>query len=182
MSNRVGAHLRFVGDYVRSNLLVALEYRASFASQILGMAINDGMWLTFWWIYFTRFQVLQGGWQIMDVLAMWAIAATGFGLCVGFFGNTVRLAQIIYQGELDYYLALPKNVLLHVLVSNMNVTGWGDFLFGTGVFIVFLHPSPERIVLFLFLAVCSGTVFLAFNILWQSLSFWLGNAEGLATQ
>src|SRR3954447_17393538 len=113
---------------------------------------------------------------------MWAISATGVGLCVGFFGNTVRLAQIIYQGELDYYLALPKNVLLHVLVSNMNVTGWGDLLFGTGVFIVFLHPSPERIVLFLFLAVCSGTVFLAFNILWQSLSFWLGNAEGLASQ
>src|SRR5690349_1553144 len=81
MSNRIGAHLRFVGDYVRSNLLVALEYRASFASQILGMAINDGMWLTFWWIYFTRFQILQGGWQIDDVLAMWAIAATGFGLC-----------------------------------------------------------------------------------------------------
>jgi ABC-2 type transport system permease protein len=25
-------------------------------------------------------------------------------------------------------------------------------------------------------------IFLAFNILWQSLSFWLGNAEGLATQ
>ena len=27
-----------------------------------------------------------------------------------------------------------------------------------------------------------GAVFLAFNITWQSLAFWLGNAEGLASQ
>jgi ABC-2 type transport system permease protein len=182
MMNRFAAHVRFFGDYARSNFLVALEYRASFVTQVLGMLINDTMWVTFWWIYFSRFPILQGGWRLEDVLAMWAVSATGFGLCVGFFGNCVRLAQIIYQGELDYYLALPKNVLLHVLVSRMDLTGWGDLLFGTSVFILFLRPSPDRIVLFLGLALCSGLVFLAFNILWQSLSFWLGNAEGLATQ
>ena len=42
--------------------------------------------------------------------------------------------------------------------------------------------TGRAIVLFLTLTVCSGVLFLAFNILWQSLSFWLGNAEGLATQ
>src|SRR5215204_3080359 len=115
--NRLAAHGRFFGDYARSNLLVALEYRASFAMQVLGMLLNDTMWVVFWWIYFSRFPVLGGGWQLEDVLAMWAVSATGFGLCVGFFGNCTRLAQIINQGELDYYLALPKNVLLHVLVS-----------------------------------------------------------------
>jgi ABC-2 type transport system permease protein len=178
----IRVHARFWWDYVIANFLMALEYRASFVSQVLGMVLNDAMWVTFWWIYFTRFQVLQGGYSIEDVLGLWAVVAVAFGLCAGFFGNVLNIAEFISQGKLDYYLTLPKNVLLHVLVTRMDITGLGDLLFGTGVFIIFLRPSPERIALFLFLAVCAGVLFLAFNILWQSLAFWLGNAEGLASQ
>jgi ABC-2 type transport system permease protein len=175
-------HVRFVVDYVKANFLIALEYRASFLGQILSMMLNDAMWVAFWWIYFTRFQVLQGGWQIEDVLALWAVTAVAVAFAMGFFGNSLRIAEIISQGGLDYYLVLPKNVLLHVLVSRMDVTGWGDLLFGTGVFVFFLHPTPERTVLFVAMAICGAAVFLAFNIFWQSLAFWLGNAEGLAFQ
>jgi ABC-2 type transport system permease protein len=182
MLHRILAHARFFGHYVQANFLIALEYRATFITQILGMMLNDAMWVTFWWIYFARFQVLGGGWSITDVLALWAITAVGIGICTACCGNALRLAGMISLGDLDYYLALPKNVLLHVLVSRMDVTAWGDVLFGMGVFVLFLHPSPDRIVLFLTLALCGAVIFLAFNILWQSLSFWLGNAEGLATQ
>jgi ABC-2 type transport system permease protein len=182
MLHRIRAHARIFGPYVQANMLIALEYRATFISQVVGMALNDGMWVAFWWIYFTRFPVLSGGWGIADVLGLWAVAAVGFGICTACCGNVLRLASMISLGDLDYYLALPKNVLMHVLVSRMDVTAWGDVLFGLGVFVLFLRPSPERIVLFLTLALCGAVIFLAFNILWQSLSFWLGNAEGLATQ
>jgi ABC-2 type transport system permease protein len=175
-------HLRFVLDYVKANFLIALEYRASFFGQIISMMLNDAMWVGFWWIYFTRFQVLQGGWSINDVLGLWAVTGVAFALAVGFFGNVLRIAEIISQGGLDYYLVLPKNVLLHVLVSRMDISGWGDLLFGTGVFVVFLQPTPDRILLFVAMAICAAAVFLAFNIFWQSLAFWLGNAEGLASQ
>jgi ABC-2 type transport system permease protein len=174
--------MRFWWDYVIANFLMALEYRASFFSQVLGMVLNDAMWVTFWWIYFTRFQVLQGGYAMEDVVGLWAVVAVGFGLCAGFFGNVLNIAEFISQGKLDYYLTLPKNVLLHVLVTRMEITGIGDLLFGTGLFIIFLRPEPERIGLFLLLAACAGTIFLGFNIAWQSLAFWLGNAEGLASQ
>src|ERR1041385_2496030 len=122
----IRSYLRFIGDYVRANLLVALEYRVSFFSQIFSMIINDSMWVTFWWIYFTRFQVLGGGWHVEDVLALWALAAVAIGAIAGLFGNMLYIAEIVSQGKLDYYLALPKNVLLHVLVSRMDVTAWGD--------------------------------------------------------
>jgi viologen exporter family transport system permease protein len=175
-------HFRFVLDYVKANFLIALEYRASFFGQVISMMLNDAMWVGFWWIYFTRFQVLQGGWRIEDVLALWAVTAVAFAFSVGFFGNSLRIAEIVSQGGLDYYLVLPKNVLLHVLVSRMDISAWGDLLFGTGVFVVFLQPTPDRILLFLAMSVCGAAVFLAFNIFWQSLAFWLGNAEGLASQ
>ena len=182
MVHTIRTHTRFVWDYMVANLLVALEYRASFITQLIGMLLNDSMWVTFWWIYFTRFQVLQGGYGMEDVLGLWAVVAVGFGLCCGLFGNVLSMAEVISQGKLDYYLTLPKNVLLHVLVSRMDVTAWGDLIFGTGVFVIFLRPGPERIALFLLMAICAAIVFLAFNIVWQSLSFWLGNAEGLAAQ
>ena len=182
MAHAIHSHIRFLRDYVAANFLAALEYRASFITQILSMIINDAMWVTFWWIYFTRFQVLQGGWRVEDVLALWAVVAVAFGICMALFGNALNMAEIISQGKLDYYLALPKNVLLHVLVSRMDTTAWGDLLFGTGLFILFLQPGPERVALFLMLALCAAVIFLAFNIFWQSLAFWLGNTEGLAAQ
>ena len=178
----IRSHIRFFGDYVRANFLIALEYRVTFFSQVFGMALNDAMWVVFWWIYFTRFNVLGEGYRMEDVLGLWATAAVAFGFSVGFFGNSLRLAQMISQGELDYYLALPKNVLMHVLVSRMEINGWGDVIFGTGLFVFFLHPSLERVVLFAGLALCAGVVFLSATIVWQSLAFWLGNAEGLAAQ
>jgi ABC-2 type transport system permease protein len=182
MAHTIRSHIRFIGDYIKSNFLIALEYRVSFLTQVFGMLINDAMWVAFWWIYFTKFQVLGEGWAMQDVLGLWAVAGVAFGWSMGLFGNTLRLAAMIAQGDLDYYLALPKNVLLHVLVSRMEITAWGDVLFGTGIFIFFLHPSPDRILLFLGLAFIAGIVFLSASLVWQSLAFWLGNAEGLATQ
>jgi ABC-2 type transport system permease protein len=180
-ATRFAAHLRFFGDAARVNLQIALEYRASFISQVFGMLLNDTMWIVFWVLFFERFPVIRG-WHIADVMTIWAITGAGFGLALGFFGNAVQLARIIAQGELDYYLGLPKNVLLHVLVSKMDMPALGDILFGFGIFAVFLHPSPERIVLFFALAVCGAAVFLGFLIIVGSLAFWIGNSDGLTQQ
>jgi ABC-2 type transport system permease protein len=178
---RLAAHARFFLDAVKLNLQITLEYRGPFISQVFGMLLNDVMWVTFWVLYFGRFPVLNG-WRIEDVLTIWAITGAGFGLGMGFFGNVQQLPRIIAQGELDYYLALPKNVLLHVLISKMDLPALGDILFGFGLFAAFLHPTPERILLFVVLALCGAMVFLGFFIVLGSLAFWMGNTEGLAMQ
>lgn len=45
-----------------------------------------------------------------------------------------RLAGVITSGALDSYLTLPKNVLLHVLISATSASGWGDLAFGLVAF------------------------------------------------
>jgi ABC-2 type transport system permease protein len=179
--SRLLAHAGFFVDAVRTNLLIALEYRVSLFSQVFGMLLNDTMWIVFWALFFQRFPVIPN-WTIQDVLTMWALTGAGFGLSMGFFGNVNQLARIIAQGELDYYLALPKNVLLHVLVSRMDLPALGDILFSGGLFVLFLRPTPERIVLFIVLGLCAAAIFLGFYISVGSLAFWLGNAEGLTLQ
>jgi len=177
----IGAHARFVLDATRINLQIALEYRASFVSQVFGMLLNDIMWIVFWVLFFQRFPIIRG-WGIADVMTLWAITAAGFGLALGTCGNATQLARIISQGELDYYLGLPKNVLVHLLVSRMDLSALGDVLFGFGLFAGFLHPTPDRLALFVVLAICGAGVFIAFMIVLGSLSFWIGSSEGLTQQ
>ncbi len=173
--------LAFLGAYVRVNLAAAMEYRASFLTQCLGMMLNDAIMFVFWWLYFERFPAVRG-WELRDVVMLWAVVATSFGLAVTLFGNGSRLAALIVQGQLDYYLALPRNVLLHVLVSRMSLPGWGDVAFGLAAFLLAGRLDPATIALFLVLVGASMAVFLAFQVLAGSLAFFIGNAETAASQ
>lgn len=176
-----GRTLGFVWAYLKANLAMELEYRAAFLAQVLSMAINDGMWVAFWVLYFARFPVVAG-WGRTDVLALWAIVATGYGIATGLFGNALRLSRIIYTGGLDVYLTQPKNVLLHVLVSRTSASAWGDVLFGLVVFAWLGDPTPARIGLFALGSALVGVILIGFVVALQSLAFFIGNAETTASQ
>src|SRR6266487_6829265 len=76
MLARVRNYLGLVVAYTRLNLNSQLEYRGAFLSQVVAMFLNDSVWVVFWVLFFTRFPVLRG-WDVNDVLTVWAIAASG---------------------------------------------------------------------------------------------------------
>jgi ABC-2 type transport system permease protein len=171
----------FVATYVRLNLQAALEYRVSFWAQVFAMALNDAMWVAFWGLFFARFPVVRG-YEFRDVVMLWSFGAFSFGLATGLFGGCWRYATQVTQGALDFYLVLPKPVLLHVIVSRMSVSAWGDTLFGLGCFVVLARPSWGELGLFLLLSVLGAVFFVSYAVLVNAASFWLGNAEGLSDQ
>ncbi len=175
------ATLRLVGAYLKANLAMEMEYRAAFLAQVLSMAINDGMWVAFWVLYFARFPVVEG-WGRADVLALWAMVAAGYGVAHGLFGNALRLSQIIYTGGLDVYLTQPPNVLLHVLVSRTMASAWGDVLFGAVVFAWLCEPTLARVGLFVVGSLLIAVILSSFLVIAQSLAFFVGNAEATASQ
>jgi ABC-2 type transport system permease protein len=177
----VCSDVRFGAAVVRHNLSAAMEYRASFVTQIVAMVVNDMFWLTFWAMYFQTFPVMRG-WDFQDVVMLWAIGAGGYGLAAGVFGNKMNLAGMIARGDLDYYLALPRNVLLHAIVGRMVVSGWGDVIFSLGAYCMFVHPSAEHLMLFVLLMGLSAIVITSFDVLVESLAFFIGGAEGLGAQ
>lgn len=172
---------RFIWGYVLANAQGALEYRLSFASQVFAMLLNDVIWLIFWLAYFTRFP-LVAGWGRTEVVTLWALSATAFGIATTICGNATRLATIIARGQLDVYLPLPKPVLLHVLISTMSLSAPGDILFGLGTYVAIIQPSAARLGLFVLCTITGAVLVVAFIVLTQSLAFWLGNAEGLGAQ
>jgi ABC-2 type transport system permease protein len=172
---------RLMLGYVRHNLMSAMAYRGAFILQVVGMILNDVVLLFFWWILFTRIPTLRG-WSMVEVMMLYALVAFAFGVANIVCGNAFFVARAVARGELDYYLALPADPLLHFLVSRMSLSAWGDLLFGL---LVFLVVDPQRwlhLPLFLLLGACAALIFVAFAVLVGSLAFWVGNAENLAAQ
>ena len=139
----------FVIAYLRHNLMSAMAYRGAFLMQIVGMMLNNAIFLFFWWVLFERIPIIRG-WDLQQVLLLFAVVAFGFGLATAVFGNTMRVARIIAQGELDYYLALPVDPLLHLLVSRTTLSAWGDLLFGLGLFLVVIPGAIIKLPLQLY--------------------------------
>jgi len=173
--------LRLVWGYVRHNLMSAMAYRGAFLLQVFGMMLNNLMLLFFWTLLFDKFPTLHG-WTLQGVVLLYGVVALGFGLAVVVCGNATQLAKIVASGDLDYYLALPADPLVHVLVSRMNLSGWGDMLFGVLVYLVALPERWANLPLFLLLGVLSGLILVAFNVIMGSLAFWLGQAQDLSFQ
>ncbi|MBI3740865.1 MAG: ABC-2 family transporter protein [Chloroflexi bacterium] len=165
----------------RANLIAAMEFRVAFLSQVIGMMLNNALYFLFWIIFFDRFQNVRG-WGLNEMFILFGIVAVGYGAGVFLFGNVMQLADVIATGKLDYYLSLPRPVLLHVLASRSLSSGLGDFTYGILSLLVAGVASPDAIARIILGAIFSMIVFLAFMTLINSLGFWMGNATMLAFQ
>src|SRR5688572_14568143 len=145
------------------------------------MALNDLMWVVFWAIFFTRFPEVRG-YDLRDVLTVWAVAALGFGVATGIFGNCTRYAPLVAEGRLDFYLLLPRPPLFHLLISHMSISAWGDALFGLALYVAVVRPGPGELVAFLVVSLAAGAIIAAHATLANALAFWLGQADGIAQQ
>ena len=177
-------HIAFVLALWKTNLLSAMEYRVSFLTQMAGMMLNNAIYFVFWIIFFARFEEVNG-WDLVDMLFLFGVVATGFGVGTYLFGNAVRLSLLIASGQMDYYLSLPRPVLLHALASRSNASSAGDCAYGLLSFgaAVYFAGAFDILMLLRFGLGCLAavTVLISFLVLVQSLTFWIGNTNLLTS-
>lgn len=171
--------LAFLLALWKTNLLSAMEYRVSFLLQMGGMMLNNAFYFVFWIIFFERFEQVKG-WGLVDMLFLFGVVAVGFGAGTFLFGNALHLSRIIAGGLLDYYLSLPKPVLLHVLASRSIASAAGDFAYGLLSFAAAVIVSGEfsgpMLLRFVLGCLAAMAVSVSFLVTVQSLAFWIGNA------
>jgi ABC-2 type transport system permease protein len=165
--------LKFLLSLWKTDLAGLMEYRAAFISQSIGMMLNDGVYFMVWIIFFDRFKDVRG-WGLTNMFVVFGVSASAFGLAGMLFGNAFNLADIIAGGRLDYYLSLPRPVLLHLLASRSVPSGMGDFLYGFVSYAVSGQFSWYGLLRFVLALLLATTVFVAFLVIVQSLAFWLG--------
>ena len=172
-------HFKFLFALWKANLQAAMEFRSSFLTQVVFMIINNFAYFMFWFLYFEKFKNVQG-WTINDMMLLFGIAATAWGLAAYFFGHFTTLGEVIANGRLDYYLSLPKPVLLHVLASKSLGSGMGDVIYGIGSFMLSGYLSWDGFLRYVFGVLAGVCIFISFLTIIQSLSFWLGNTVALS--
>jgi ABC-2 type transport system permease protein len=165
--------LKFLLAVWKSNLLSAMEYRVSFLMQVFGMMLNNFMYFAIWIIFFNRFNNVRG-WGVNDMYVTFGILASAFGLVSLLFGNAFNLSDIIAKGRLDYYLSMPRPVLLHTIASRLIASGMGDFTYGFISYAFSGYLTWAGFLRFMLATLLAATVFAAFLILVQSFAFWVG--------
>jgi ABC-2 type transport system permease protein len=178
-NSRLSAYARFLGTSFAVNVQAVVEYRANFLVQVFGMMLNNAAFAFFWAILIDKVGNV-GGYGFEDVMLIWALVSTSFGLAHVVFGNVRSLGQIVQKGELDLYLLQPKDVLLNVLCSRTLVSAWGDFLYGYLVLALIPGVSFGSFLLFSLFALSGAIIFAAPFAAAESLCFFLGDASGLS--
>ena len=171
--------LKFLIAIWKTNLQSAMEYRAAFLTQVIGMIVNNFIYFAIWIIFFNKFKDVRG-WGVNDMYLTFGVLASSFGLVSLLFGNTFTLSDIIAKGRLDYYLSLPRPVLLHTVASRTIASGMGDFLYGFISYGLSGYFTWDGLVRFVLAALLAATVFGAFLILTQSLAFWFGSMSNFS--
>lgn len=165
--------MKFLFAVWKANLQSAMEYRAAFLTQVIGMMLNNFMYFAIWIVFFQRFDNVNG-WGINDMWITFGVLASAFGLVSLLFGNAFNLGDIIIKGRLDYYLSMPRPVLLHAVASRMIGSGMGDFTYGFISYALSGLFSWDGLARFILATLFAAVVFASFLILVQSLAFWLG--------
>ncbi len=179
---RVGAELSFLRALMAVNLSSAMEYRASFLTQIVFMFINNGIYFIFWLLFFDQFGAVRG-YDISDIYLLFAVVAFSYGIGAMFAGNTgANLAYLVAQGRLDYYLVLPRNLLIHVIFSRMQVSAIGDVSFGLIAFFFAARLQLMDWLLFIAVSIPAALIFIGFGTIAGSLAFYMGNAQYASQQ
>ena len=171
--------VKFLLAVWQANLQSIMEYRVAFLTQMIGMMLNDFMYFAIWIIFFQRFKDVNG-WGVGDMYITYGILASAFGLVALLFGNAFTLSDIINNGRLDYYLSLPRPVLLHAIASRTIASGMGDFSYGFLSYALSGQFSWDGLLRFVLAMLLAATVFVSFLILVQSLAFWMGVISNLS--
>jgi len=177
----VGKYISLTWEMAKSSILSAMEYRASFIMQVVGMVINDLALIGVWVIFFQRFPAING-WGLSDMMVLFAVGTVNFALVMIFARGAMDLAKTITRGELDHFFAFPQNILWHATATKTDISAIGDLLFGIGIFFFSDHITIEKIALFGLLSVVSAIVFYSFMVVAQSIAFYVGNFEEAAEQ
>lgn len=177
---RVIQNLKYLWMCVQYNVKESISNKKSFVIQTIAMFINNFVFILFWQILFNNKGGSINGINIQDILYLWSIPTMGYGIAFFCFGGLQTLCKDIVEGNLDIYLAKPKNSLISVLTSRSILSAMGDFIFGVVCGAIAVNFNPLKILVVFILGLISGILTVSILTCVRLLGFWLGDISGAA--
>ena len=163
---------------IKYNIMRQMTNKVTFKTNIVFMILNNASFIIQWIILFSIKDEI-GGYTIKEVILLWGLAASVFGLSHLLFNKAFELSDLIINGKLDTFLVQPKNVFLSVISSDTSISAIGDLIYGC-VCLVLYGITVKNIVLFITFTITVTIILTAFTSIVGSLSFWLVKGDILA--
>jgi ABC-2 type transport system permease protein len=169
---------------VAARLRGQFAYRASFAIEVAAQAVVQATELAAIAILFSHVDAL-GGFSASEVVLVYAIAATGFGLADVTAGQLNELPNYIRTGTFDVILMRPLGTLPQMMVADIRLKRLGRTLFGLGaLFYALAHNdiawSPAKVALVVAAPIAGAVIFGSVWVVACALNFWLVEGQELA--
>jgi ABC-2 type transport system permease protein len=160
---------------IKYSVMRELLNRVTFISNVVFMMLNNASMIIQWLVLFSLKENM-GGYTFKEVLLLWGMASSTFGLSRFFFYKAFKLSSVINSGKLDSYIVQPKNVLISIITSDISVSALGDILYGY-IMLIFYGLSIKSVLLFTYFIITGGVIITCISIILNSLSFWFGNTD-----
>lgn len=160
---------------IKYALMRELLNKVTFISNIIFMILNNSCMIVEWIVLYSIRDNI-GGYSFRQILLLWGLAAGVYGVAHFFFKKAFNLSETINSGKLDVFLVQPKNVLLSIISSDIEVSALGDMLFALIIFVI-SGFSVKGLLLFVLFSITGGLMLVALAVILHSLSFWFSNTE-----
>ena len=160
---------------IKYSLMREMLNKVTFVSNIVFMLLNNASFIIQWLVLFTLKDSF-GGYELKEVLLLWGMAASTYGVSRFFFSSSFKLSDTITNGKLDAFLVLPKDVLLSVITTEITVSAIGDMIYGYIMLIIY-GITIKNFLTFTILSICGGLILTSISIIFSSLSFYITKAD-----
>lgn len=163
---------------VKYNIMKQMTNKVTFITNIVFMILNNASFIVQWIILFNLKNEI-GGYTIREVVLLWGIAASTYGIAHIVFCKVFDIPELIINGKLDTFLVQPKNVFLGVLTSDTKISAIGDLIYGY-ICLAIYGITIKNFILFTIFSITGAIIITAFSSIVGSLAFWIVKADILA--
>ena len=167
-----------------SRIRSQLAYRTSFVLDVVAQVIGQSIELIAILVVFTQVSSL-GGFDRDEVVLMYGLAATAFGLADLAVGQVEELPEYIRTGELDVLLLRPLGTLAQLLSADVALKRLGRVAVGLAVLAYALAGAgiswtPARVLLAVTAPLVGAVILSAIWVAANTVSFWLVDSREVA--
>lgn len=163
---------------IKYNIMRQMTNKVTFITNIVFMILNNAGFIVQWIILFSLKDEI-GGYTIKEVILLWGLAASIFGVAHILFNKAFEISDLIINGKLDTFLVQPKNVFLSVISSDTSISAIGDLIYGY-ICLAIYGITIKNLILFTIFTITGAIILTAFSSIVGSLSFWIVKGDILA--
>lgn len=173
--------LKFALYATKKNIQSSAELRTSFVMNIVGMSINNIVFIVIWGFFIKSVGIING-WTVADIVGLQGFVALCFGIVFSAGAGIRKLADYVASGAFDRFMLSPKNLLVRIATSSFGASAVGDIVFGVVclvIYAVLIQASVYQILLIILLVIISVIVFLSAALVVYSTSFYFTDADSV---